>query len=320
MRKTKKAIAAALFLAAVLALSGCGSASQDAGADQNASDQNSGNTISIGYLPITHALPVFEAKELAEQGEGEVQVELVKFSSWPDLMDALNSGKINGASVLTELAMSAKSKGIDLKAAALGHKDGNVIIAAEDIKQPSDLKNKTIAIPSKQSSHYILIRDALKEGGLTIDDVKIVELAPPEMPSSLSEGSIQAYCVAEPFGAAAVTKNLGHVLYESDELWEDSVCCALVFNGTYLNENKETADKFLEEYFEAGEKLNADVAETIAEEYLGQDANVLEQSLKWISYDNLEITEEEYDDLVKKVVDYGVNENPPTYKEFVYKP
>ena len=31
------------------------------------------------------------------------QIQLQKFSSWTDLMDALNSGRINGASVLAEL-------------------------------------------------------------------------------------------------------------------------------------------------------------------------------------------------------------------------
>ena len=42
-------------------------------------------------------------------------MELVKFGSWPDLMDALNTGRIDGASVLAELAMKANELGIDLK-------------------------------------------------------------------------------------------------------------------------------------------------------------------------------------------------------------
>ena len=55
----------------------------------------------IGYLPITHALAVFEEKELLDADENStLQIQLQKFSSWTDLMDALNSGRINGASVL----------------------------------------------------------------------------------------------------------------------------------------------------------------------------------------------------------------------------
>ena len=36
-------------------------------------------------------------------------------------MDALNSGRIDGASTLIELAMKSKQKGSNIKAVALGH-------------------------------------------------------------------------------------------------------------------------------------------------------------------------------------------------------
>ena len=100
-------------------------------------------TYTIGYLPITHALPVFEEKELLEAENSGIQIKLQKFSSWSDLTDALHAGKIDGASELIELAMSAKAKGVDLKAVALGHKDGNVIVVNNSIQSPADMKGKT---------------------------------------------------------------------------------------------------------------------------------------------------------------------------------
>ena len=146
-------------------------------------------------------------KELLDKkSDSDIEVTLQKFSSWTDLMDALNSGKIDGASVLVELAMGAVSNGIDLKAAALGHKDGNVVIVSDDISDVRDLKGKTFAIPSNQSSHNILLNDMLALGDLSIDDINVVQLAPSEMPSSLASGSIDGYCVAEPFGAQAVVQ------------------------------------------------------------------------------------------------------------------
>ena len=95
---------------------------------------------------ITHALPVFEEKELLEAEDSNVQIQLQKFSSWSDLTDALHAGKIDGASELIELAMSAKEKGVDLKAAALGHRDGNVIIVNDTIQDAADMKGKTFAM------------------------------------------------------------------------------------------------------------------------------------------------------------------------------
>ena len=119
--------------------------------------------------------------------------------------------------------MNAVSQGIDLKAVALGHKDGNVVVVSNDINSVEELKGKTFAIPSNQSSHNILLNDMLTSAGLSIKDVNVTQLAPSEMPSSLASGAIDGYCVAEPFGAQAVVQKFGHVLYYSEDLWEDSL-------------------------------------------------------------------------------------------------
>lgn len=283
------------------------------------------NVITIGYLPITHALPVFEEAELlkaeAEQApssETPTVIKLQKFSSWPDLTDALNAGKIDGASVLIELAMSAVSKGIGLKAVALGHKDGNVIVASNDIETPADLKGKTFAIPSTQSSHNILLEEMLRKNGMEREDINVVQLAPTEMPSSLVSGAIDAYCVAEPFGAQAISKDLGHVLYRSEELWQDSCCCALVLSDTFLQNRPGDVTFLIEKYYEGAAKIDYEEALHLAENYLGQEESVLETSLQWIRYQDLAISREAYESLAQKVKDYGINENPPTYDEFIY--
>lgn len=275
-------------------------------------------TYTIGYLPITHALPVFEEKELLEAENSGIQIKLQKFSSWSDLTDALHAGKIDGASELIELAMSAKAKGVDLKAVALGHKDGNVIVVNNSIQSPADMKGKTFAIPSTQSSHYILLLEELQKAGLTLDDIQVTQLAPSEMPSSLASGAIDGYCVAEPFGAQAVTNGFGNVLARSDELWEDSVCCGLIFRTDVIEQDPEAFQTFLEKYQEAGKKLDKEEATRISENYLGQDAKTLETSLEWISYDDLKITRDAYDDLYEKVLSDHMIENPPTYDDFVY--
>ena len=303
------------------ALTGCGTTNPDSTSAADATKTDSSKTnITLGYLPITHALAVFEAKELLdEQSDSDIEVTLQKFSSWTDLMDALNSGKIDGASVLVELAMGAVSNGIDLKATALGHKDGNVVIVSDDISNVRDLKGKTFAIPSNQSSHNILLNDMLALGDLSIDDINVVQLAPSEMPSSLASGSIDGYCVAEPFGAQAVVQGYGHVLYDSTDLWQDSICCALVFNGGFLDKNKDAADEFLSTYKEAGSLLDEGIAKEVAEKYLGQDEKTLDVSLEWIHYDDLDISLDDYEQLSEKVKEYGINDNPPSYNDFIYQ-
>ena len=121
-------------------------------------------TVRVAYLPITHALPVFATKEL-ETADGPVHVELVKYGSWPELMDALNTGKVDAAAVLVELGVKAREQGIDVRAAALGHTEGNIIVVNNDINSVQDLKGKSFAIPHKQSTQKILVDPMLALDG-----------------------------------------------------------------------------------------------------------------------------------------------------------
>ena len=291
------------------ALSGCGN---------KAKASEGKKTVKIAYLPITHSLAALEeADELKNSAEGNINVELVKYGSWPELLDALNSNKVDGASVLIELAMKSKSEGIGIKAVALGHKDGNVIVVSNDVKDGADLKGRTIAIPHRQSSHNILVNEALEKNGLTINDINVVELAPTEMPSALASKTIDGYCVAEPFGAMGVSIGAGKVLYDSKELWEDSACCALVLTDKFINDNPEVAKEYVAQYKTAGSNLTKEKATGVAKEYLNQKDDVLDISLQWISYNDLEITQDIYASLVEKVKQYGLNDNPPAYEDFV---
>jgi NitT/TauT family transport system substrate-binding protein len=215
--------------------------------------------------------------------------------------------------------MKSKQEGVGIKAVALGHRDGNVIVVSNDINSAEDLKGKTFAIPHRQSSHNILLNDALAKANLTIDDVNITELAPTEMPSALASGQIDGYCVAEPFGAMGVSIEAGKVLYTSEQLWADSICCGLVLTDDFLQSRTDDAEKFIDSYKQAGNSLDKDSAKETAKKYLKQSDDVLDTSLQWISYNDLDITEETYNSLVEKVKKYGLSDNPPTYDEFVYQ-
>lgn len=288
----------------VVSLTACGDKAED------------DDTIKIAYLPITHSLAVLEEADELEKENGK-KIELIKFGSWSELLDALNSGKVDGASVLIELAMKSKQEGVGIKAVALGHRDGNVIVVSDEINTPADLKGKTFAIPHRQSSHNILLNDALAKGGLTIDDINVTELAPTEMPSALASGQIDGYCVAEPFGAMGVAVNAGKVLYSSEELWEDSICCGLVLTDNFIETRPDDAKFFVESYKKAGNNLDKETAKATAKKYFTQNDDVLDISLQWISYNDLDITEETYNALAEKVKEYGLSDNPPAYSDFV---
>ena len=295
----------------VLVLTACGN---DEASNSSANDEKP--TIKLGYLPITHAVPLYMQTDSEYE---DYNIELVKFGSWPELMDALNTGAIDGASVLIQLAMNAKEKGIDLKAVALGHRDGNVLIGGKDIESVEDLKGKSFAIPSRFSTHNILLYEMLKKHNIAYEDVDVVEMAPAEMPAALAEGRIAGYVVAEPFGAMSVALENGKVLYQSEEIWQDSIDCGLVLRGDFIKKNEQLAKTFVQDYVAAGEQAEAKDEHTyeVVNNYLTVEEDVLDLSLQWISYDNLKIEEDSFEILRNALIEMGLSENPPSYKDFV---
>jgi len=299
-----------LFISAIVFLVGCAPEAQPTSGKP---------VIKIGYLPITHAGPLLYDAHKHDSAFDEYELELVKFNSWADLVDALNAGQIDGASVLMQLAMQAKSIGVDINAVALGHRDGNVIIGAKDVGDVADLKGETFAIPHTHSAHHLLINELLTAEGLAYDDVNLVEMPPAEMPAALAENRIAGYAVAEPFGALAVDLDVGKVIAHSEEFWPDSYCCVLVLRDDFLNDETEIATAFFQNYVAAGKEANeksADLYDAL-QNYMDIDKDVLDISLEWITYDNLQIEADEYEKLLDRVDTLELMNKAPSYEEFV---
>lgn len=314
MFRQKKAVI--VLLAAVISFSMLLSGCSTSGASEASKEKI---TLKIGYLPITHAVPLFMEDDFGKEGFENFELELVKFGSWPDLTDALNAGKIDGASMLVTLAMAAKEQGIDIKAVALGHRDGNVLVTSKDVGETADLKGADFAIPHRFSTHNILLYLMLKQANMPYSDVNPIQLAPAEMPASLAQGSVSGYVVAEPFGAIAVNMGQGKVLYQDNQIWANSIDCALILRGELIRKHPEVAQAFVNEYVKAGEAAEKKDEHTreVAKTYMNVDDEVLKLSFEWIKYDDLRVNEDSFNELREYMVEMGLSENPPTFEDFV---
>lgn len=315
MKIFNKVIIGAILFSILVSLTACGNLASTQTKDGK-------KTVKIAYLPITHSVPLYVEHEdpvINKEQLKNVNIELVKYGSWPELMDALNTGKVDGACVLVELAMKAKEQGIDLKAVALGHRDGNNVTVAKDINTMADLKGKTIAIPQRFSTQNILLYQMLKNAGMDYSDVKTVELAPAEMPAALSEGRVSAYVVAEPFGATSVINGKGKTLAQSQDVWKGSICCAFVLRNEFIQNNREAAQEIVNGFIKAGKEAEAkdDNVQKMASKYMSVNKNILELSLQSTAYTELKINEKEYEELTSYLTIMGLSKNPPKYSDFV---
>lgn len=302
-----------LSLIFIFILAGCGSSHT-----QQTSDKK--QTIKIGYLPITHSANLMMTQQIQQQAKhSDYKLELVRFNNWPDLMDALNSGKIDGASTLIELAMKSKAKGSNIKAVALGHHEGNVIMGQKG-KSTDDFHNHesySFAIPHRYSTHYLLLEEMRKQLHLSNSTFNYHEMAPAEMPAALNEKRIAGYSVAEPFGALGEKLGQGHTLKHGSDVIPDAYCCALVLRSDLIKQQRQTAQAFMSDYKSAGYKMNDKKQSVdVMNKHFKQKRKVLEQSAKWTSYGDLTLKKSGYNKITRLVNKHQLFK-APDYNDFV---
>lgn len=238
-------------------------------------------TLKVGYLPITHSLAVVVADHLNAGKYKNLKTETVKFSSWPELLDAYNSGQVQAVSELLVLALAGAERGVPESVVALSHRHGDILTVAKEINSVSDLKGQRVAIPHRMSVHNILLSLTLKKEGLTLKDVEWIEMPPPDMPAALARGDIKAFLVAEPFGSKAIQAGFGKELLNAKEIWPNYICCSLVINPDFVKSYPAAAREYVASFAAAGKFIDANHKEaiSIARKYMNIDEQVFAQAL-----------------------------------------
>ena len=270
-------------------------------------------TLKIGYLPITHSLAVVVADHLNAGKYKNLKVEPVKFSSWPELLDAYNSGQVQAVSELLVLALAGAEKGIPESVVALSHRHGDILTVSKEINSVKELKGKRVAIPHRMSVHNILLSQALKKEGLTLKDVEWIEMPPPDMPAALARGDIKGFIVAEPFGTKAIQAGFGKELLNAKDIWPNYICCGLVFNPNFVKTYPGAAKEYVESFAAAGKFIDANRKEAIriARKYINIDEKVFEEALSHdATYSDLHVKRDEVEKLQRYALELNLLKKP----------
>lgn len=237
--------------------------------------------LKIGYLPLSDHLLMIAAER--EQFR-TVGIKPVKFSSWPEIAEALKNGAIDGAFLLTPIGLTLRKKGVPVKVVLLGHRNGSALTVKNNIgiNRVEDLKGKIVAVPSPFSTHNILLRKLLVENHIDPSrDLKIIDMAPPEMVNALATGRIHGYIVAEPFGAQAEAQKVGKVLTLSKDIWPNHICCVLNLRETVINSHPEAVQELVAGFIRTAAFIEANPAQAAkgSTKILGQRPELIEKVL-----------------------------------------
>jgi nitrate/nitrite transport system substrate-binding protein len=116
-------------------------------------------------------------------------------------------------------------------------------------------------------------------------DVLLSVTPPPQMPATLEAGTINGYCVGEPWNQQAVIKGIGVPVIASSEIWKNHPEKVFVMTQAFIDKNPNTAIAITKALIRAGKWLddpkNRDEAVKILSSpaYVGADENVLKNSM-----------------------------------------
>jgi taurine ABC transporter substrate-binding protein len=246
--------------------------------------------IRIGWIPDPNvALYVAWEKNYFE--EAGLKPEFIKFLSGPAIFAALQSDSVDIVDIGLGAAIVGKTQGIDLKliAMALDVSPSNILVAQKDLEvnSPADLRGKRIGSTKGSTPYYGLV-SYLQSGGLTIEDVDFVNLAPPNIIPAFRTGEIDAAWTWSPWqnillslGGKKITDN-ALVGADAPEYWG--------VRGKFLNEQPNTVQRFLEAVNRGHQEAMKDteLAQKMLMKYLNVEANVARDMLKENTFVTLE--------------------------------
>jgi NitT/TauT family transport system substrate-binding protein len=180
----------------------------------------------LGFVPTVHSIDSVVLDKLYAPNFKSLKFELIKFDSWDDLLDALRSGTIQGASLPAALDLLAVEEGVPLQIVAKSHRHGNALIVANDVVSISDLKGQKVAVDDLASTHTILLYRTMSND-TNLGDIQLVEMDPREMAAALSRGDIRAYIADQYIGAENVLAGKGKWMRRSQDIWKNETCCVL---------------------------------------------------------------------------------------------
>jgi ABC-type nitrate/sulfonate/bicarbonate transport system substrate-binding protein len=149
------------------------------------------------------------------------------------------------------------------------NQDMLLIVGPRSVKQPADLKGKRIGLVRKSASEYLL-RNYLRRGGLALDDVRLVHLAPFDQVPALVRGDVEALSTWKPFDLKIFGLAPDRFQVLSWNAREDYVLYSgIVAKRAYAAANQEAVTKVLRALRKASEWLAQSDPKTVSQA-LGQ--------------------------------------------------
>lgn len=283
----------------------------------------------IGFLPVTCHLTCPVTNFINRETGGDGLFEPLKFSGWPELKEAFLSGHTKATFILAPMAITLREQGIPIKIVYLGHRDGTALMVGKDsdIRSIADLRGKTVAVPNRYSNQRLLIFRALNNAGMSIDDIKLVEMPPPDMPAALYSKAVDAVTSGEPFMGQCELDGYGRVLYLTKDIWPNFISCVLAVHEDEIRDHPERVQALVNGiansgmWLEDGMDKRMAAARFVSKQYYNQDPRLLEFVLSKppdrVKYNDLALQKENFEEIAELGKQSGILEGTVRFEDYV---
>ena len=251
------------------------------------------------------------------------------FQGFPEIKEALISDRMQAAFMVAPMAIALRSQGVPVKIVYLGHRYGSAFVVQKDgpIKSPADLRGKTIAIPSRFSDERLMVFKVLEKYGIDPKEVKMVEMAPPDVAGALAVSAIDAFSMGEPFPSQAEMGGFGRVLFHAREHWPDYMSCVVVVREDVIERNPKAVQVLVDGiarsglWLDKGRPQREYAADFVGRYYFNQNPKLLMWALTnpidRVTYSELTPRKADFEEVVSWMMKTGVLEKHIAFEEYI---
>jgi NitT/TauT family transport system substrate-binding protein len=283
----------------------------------------------VAYIPVTcHlACPVTDYISKFSLG-GEIFLPKM-FQGFPEIKEALISNKVQAAFIVAPLAIALKSQGVPIKVVYLGHRYGSAVVVRKDgpIKTFADMRGRVIAIPSRFSDERLIVFRAMKAFGIKPNEIKMVEMSPPDVAGALAAKAIDAFSMGEPFPSQAEMAGFGRVLFNAREYWPDYMSCVLVVRQDMIDQRPDAVQVLVDGiarsglWLEKGKPYRENAADFVGRFYFNQNPALLRWALtnplNRVTYSPLAPRKADFDLVRDLMIETGVLKDKIQFEDYV---
>ncbi len=263
----------------------------------------------VGFLPVTCHLTCPVTHFINDSLDGDGIFDPIRFNGWPELKEAYLAGYTPATFILAPMAIALREQGVPIKIVYLGHRDGTAMMVHvdSDIRRIEDLKGKKVAVPNRYSNQRLLVFKALQERGMSLRDIELLEMPPPDMPAALYARAVDAVSSGEPFMGQTELDGYGRVLYLTKDVWPNFISCVLAVHEDAIANDRDKVQRLVDGIASSGKWLDETMehrmqaAKFVSANYYNQDPRLLEFVLSKppdrVKYTRLELYRDEFEEI-----------------------